>query len=150
MCGDNKWARWLRTVTGHQTARGIARAVGVSHTTVQRWISSGVPPSTVWEITLRFKGDPIAALVVLGRVTPDQVSMLNLAAVMKYADVDLLTAELHSRAQRERQKQERSDAFDGAPFQMEDEKPPTRSPGVPLGRSDAMRQQSFRLSSKES
>jgi hypothetical protein len=147
---DTKWVRWLRATTGQDSVRGIAKAVGVSHTTVQRWATAGVPPPTVWEITLRFKGDPIAALVVLDRVPADKVQQLNLAAVVRYADADILTGELHSRAMREAVKQERSDAFDGLPFRMEDEKPPTRSPGVPLGRSDAMRQQSFRLSSKES
>ena len=147
---DTKWVRWLRAVTGQETVRGIARAVGVSHTTVQRWASAGVPPPTVWEITLRFKGDPIAALVVLDRVPADRVQQLNLAAVVRYADADILTEELHCRALREREKQQRSDAFDGAPFQLDEQKPPTRSPGVPLGRSDAMRYQSFRLTGKQS
>jgi hypothetical protein len=130
--------------------RGVARAVGVSHTTVQRWITSGVPPSTVWDITLRFNGDPVAALVVLGGIEPDEVQRLNLAAIVRYADADILTAELHSRAMRERVKAERSDAFDGAPFVLEDAEPPSRTTGVPLGRSDAMRHQSFRLTGKQS
>jgi hypothetical protein len=114
---DTKWARWLRTVTGQETVRGIARATGRSHTTVQRWMAKGVPPSIVWEISLRFRGDPIAALVVLGRVTPDQVNQINFAAIAKYADADILTAELHNRAMRERAKRERSDAFDGTPYE---------------------------------
>ena len=135
---DTKWGTWLRAVTHQETERGIARVVGVSHTTVQRWIAAGVPPSTVWEITLRFNADPIATLVVMGRIAPDQVRQLNLAAVVKYADADVLTAELHSRAMREAVKSERSDAFDGAPFQFA-ERP---------RRSDAMRHKQFRLTNK--
>ena len=114
---DTKWARWLRTVTREDTVRGIARATGRSHTTVHRWLTGGVPPSIVWELTLRFRGDPIAALVVLGRINPDQVSQVNYAAIVKYADADVLTGELHSRAMRERAKRERSDAFDGTPYE---------------------------------
>jgi hypothetical protein len=139
----------LRATTGQESVRGIAKAVGVSHTTVQRWVTAGVPPPTVWDITLRFKGDPIAALVVLDRVPADKVHQLNLAAVVKYADADILTAELHERAKRERAKKERSDAFHGCTFQFH-EKPPTRAPGVPLGRSDVMRHNSFRLTGKQS
>jgi len=142
MCsGDNKWFRWLASVTRETTARGIARACGVSHTTVQRWIAKGVPPQTVWELTLRFKGDPVATLVVLGRIEPDRVNELNFAAIVKYADADVLTAELHSRAMRERVKSERSDAFDGTPF-WNDEKPT-------LSRSDSLARQSFRLTGKQ-
>ena len=92
-----RWATWLRDVTGEDTVRGIARKVGRSHTQVQRWIAKGVPPDTVWEITLRFKGDPVSALIVLGRVTPDQVSQLNWAELVRYAPAEVLTAELHNR-----------------------------------------------------
>jgi hypothetical protein len=70
---DTKWVRWLRTVTREDSVRGIAKAAGVSHTTVQRWIVKGVPPPTVWELTVRFKADPILAMIVLGRVTTEQV-----------------------------------------------------------------------------
>jgi hypothetical protein len=146
---DLQRAQWLCTVTGETTMRGVARKVGVSHTTVQRWINSGVPPSTVWDITLRFNGDPIAALVVMGRIEPDEVQRLNLAAIVRYADADILTAELHARAMRERVKTERSDAFDGAPFVLEDENPPTGQSRGSLGRSDTLTRQSFRLTGKE-
>ena len=94
---DTKWERWLRTVTRENSVRGIARASGRSHTTVHRWIVSGVPPSAVWELTLRFRADPIETLIVLGRVTPEQVTQLNWAAVVQYAPAEVLTAELHSR-----------------------------------------------------
>ena len=112
----NTWGCWLREITREETIRGIARAAEVSHTTVRRWISEGVPPPTVWELTLKFRGDPITALVILGRITPEQVSQLNWPAAVRYADADVLTGELHRRAMRERVKPERSDAFDGLSF----------------------------------
>lgn len=130
----------MRSLTHEDTERGIARAVGCSHTTVQRWAAKGLSPQMVWDLTVRFRGDPIAALVLLERVRPDQVQLLNFAAVMRYADADLLTAELHSRAMRERSKANRSDAFDGSPFQVDHD-------GT-LGRSDSLERRGFRLTAR--
>jgi len=94
---DAKWERWLRTVTHENSVRGIARATGRSHTTVQRWVANGVPVQTVWELTLRFRSDPVQALIVLGRLTPEQVPRLNWAEIVRYAPAEVLTAELHGR-----------------------------------------------------
>ena len=114
----NKWECWLQETTRKSSSREIAQVVGRSHTTVLRWFARGVPPPVVWELTLRFKGDPVAALVVLGRIKPDEVSQLNFGAVVRYADADVLTGELHRRSMRERVKDERSDAFDGMSFPL--------------------------------
>lgn len=95
---DTKWFRWLRKTTRERTARGIALRVGVSHTTVLKWIDSGVPHTRVWELVLRFNGDPVSACVVLGYVTPEDVPKFNYAAVVQYAPTVVLTEELHNRA----------------------------------------------------
>ena len=97
MCDSAKWLHWLAATTGETSIRGIAKRVGVSHTTVQRWALSGVPAQRAWELTVRFNGDPIATLVILGRVTQDQVPHLNYAAIMRYAPAQALTKELHDR-----------------------------------------------------
>ena len=122
-----KWEDWLRATTHEESGRDIAKAVGVSHTTVQRWIRTGVPPPTVWELTLRFRGDPVAALIVLGRITPEQVAELNFPAALRYVPEDELTAELHRRAVARRHAS-------------------NRTHGVPLLRSDRMERRSFRVS----
>lgn len=95
---DTKWLRWLRTVTRVQSQRDIAQKVGVSHTTVQRWVANGIQPATVWQLVVRFQADPIQALVVLGRLEPDQVQDINWAKVAEYMPTVVLTEELHRRA----------------------------------------------------
>ena len=127
---ETKWLRWLRAVTHEETVRGIARAANVSHTTVQRWVQKGVPPQTVWDLTIQFRGDPIAALVVLGRVTVHQVADLNFGAILPYVPEETLTSELHRRA-------------------LERRHVTTRVPGVPLGRSDNLSRTQMRLTAKQ-
>lgn len=118
---DGKWERWLRAVTREDTVRGVARATGRSHTTVQRWIVKGVPPQTAWELTLRFRSDPVETLIMLGRVTPEQVPLLNFTECVRHVSTTTLTAELHRRALEE---------------------------GLHPARSDVIGRQSFRLTSK--
>jgi hypothetical protein len=56
-----------------------------------------VPVQTAWDLTVRFRGDPIETLVLLGRIRPEDVPGLNYTELVKYAPADALTQELHSR-----------------------------------------------------
>ena len=94
---ETKWAHWLYQLTGELTERGIAKRVGVTHTTVQRWVRSGVPPSRAYELCVRFKGDPFEVMVLIGRMQPHDVQSLNWEAIVRYAPASVLSAELHSR-----------------------------------------------------
>ena len=96
---ETKWFRWLRAATRETTIRGIARAAGVSHTTVRKWIAQGVPPDRAWDIAVRFRTDPIELLVLFGRIEPGQVPDLNYAAIAQYVPTFVLTEELHRRAE---------------------------------------------------
>lgn len=116
--GETKWALWLRTVTKEDSVRGIARAAKVSHTTVQRWIAKGVPVETVWELTLRFNADPIAALILLERIAPSQTGDLNYSAIVKYAPEHTLTSELHRRAMDRHMELLRSDVIPRPAFRL--------------------------------
>jgi transposase len=141
---ETPYGQWLRTTTGGKSSRDIAdrisRALGypVSHTTVQRWMKSGIPAPAVFELSKKFKVDPTTSVIQMGWITVEDIQNANLGFLLQILPTELLTAELHRRA------------LEARPQHMEDEKPPTRSPGVPLGRSDAMRHQSFRLTGKES
>lgn len=97
---DTSWGRWLHRLTHETSVRAIAKRIGVSHTTVQRWMQSGVPPSKAFELCVHLKGDPIEVMVLLGRIQPQDVSVLNWAAIIQYAPAETLTAELHSRTVR--------------------------------------------------
>ena len=94
---DTRWGRWLIRLTGETSERAIAKRVGVSHTTIQRWVRSGVPPGRAWGLVVRFKGDPIEVIVLLGKIQPSDVQRLNWDAVVKYAPARALTEELHDR-----------------------------------------------------
>jgi len=95
---ETKWLRWLRTVTRESTIRGIARAAGVSHTSVRKWVAQGIPADRAWDLAVRFQGDPIEVLVLFGRIDPEQVRDLNYAAVAEYMPTWVLTEELNRRA----------------------------------------------------
>ena len=97
MCEHN-WRQWLTNLTGEDSERKIARKVGRSHTTVQRWLANGVPPQAVSELTARFGGDPIEALVLTGWLKDEHVPNLNYAALVRYVPVAVLAEELHRRA----------------------------------------------------
>lgn len=94
---ESKWIRWLTDLTGETKIRGIARRVGVSHTTVARWKRQGMSADKVWQLTLRFRGDPLAAMVLLGRIDESEVHALNWEAIVRYAPIEVLSEELASR-----------------------------------------------------
>lgn len=77
--------------------RGIARKIGVGSTTVQRWVANGMSAEKVWSLTIRFHGDPVAALVLLSRVDDEELPNLNWAAVVKYAPIEVLADEIAAR-----------------------------------------------------
>lgn len=96
--GETNWSRWLQDVTRESSIRGIASATGVSHTTVRKWIVNGVPADRAWRIALKFRADPIELLVLLDRISSDEVPDLNHRALVEYAPTTILTEELHKRA----------------------------------------------------
>jgi hypothetical protein len=72
----------------------------------------------VWQLTLKFRGDPVQALVVLGRVEPDKVHELNFDAIVKHAPSETLTAELHRRALEQRRRPRRADTIGRQSFRL--------------------------------
>lgn len=92
-----RW-RWLKEATGQETIRGVAKVAGVSHTTVQRWLRSGMPAQALWDLTVQQRRDPIEALVVWGFLEDERVASINYEALVQYAPVEVLTAELNRRA----------------------------------------------------
>ena len=137
MCDELHWARWLCHITGQTTMRAVARRLDVSHTTVQRWTRSGVPPDMIAELTVRFNADPIEALVLAGRLREEHVPRLNYAALVRYVPVEILAAELHRRAAG--YSQSRPDTM----------RKTGTGPGAGPAATDAAVRPSFRLTSKD-
>jgi len=137
LCDVRHWEQWLKTITGQTTMRAVARRLDVSHTTVQRWTRSGVPPDMIAELTVRFNADPIEALVLAGRLREEHVPRLNYAALVRYVPVEVLAAELHRRAAG--YSQTRPDTM----------RKTGTGPGAGPAPTDAAVRPSFRLTSKD-
>lgn len=93
-----EWIAWLQRTTGETSARGIARKVGRSHTTVIRWQREGVPPDAVVDAAIALDADVFEALVAAGWLSPEEVSRVNLDVTLRQIKTVRLTAELHRRA----------------------------------------------------
>lgn len=90
---------WLERATGRDTARGIAEELGVTHPTILRWVKTHPPIATVYELCLRYNLDPVEAVVVWGFLPEEMLPHLNYAAIVQYAPVEVLAAEMAFRAQ---------------------------------------------------
>ena len=91
-----RW-KWLRDATGETTVRGAARKCGVSHTTIQRWLKSGLPAGVMCEMMVQYNLDPIEAAVVWGFLPDEHIGLLNYEAMARYVPIRVLTQELDRR-----------------------------------------------------
>lgn len=92
----NRWL-WLVQQTGEDTTRGIARECGVSHTTVQRWLSKGIPVPVLADLVCRLNADPLEAWMAWGFIGPEHVEGMNWEALAQYMPLRVLLAEVHRR-----------------------------------------------------
>ena len=122
------WGGWLRHTTGAQSTRDIAIRCNVSHTTVQRWIRSGIPPDVVFRIGIAFRADLYQTVIDMGWVSGDDLIGADWSKILPHIPYTALTEEVHRRA---------TDALASAGEGM-------------LRREDIIPRQSFRLTSKQS
>jgi hypothetical protein len=110
-------SKWLETATNGSSAREIAAATQLPHTTVSRWIrSAAFPCSAVITIARAYNANVVDALVASGYITPeDRRAAADRAGVANATDQDLITEllfrdrsrhELTLRQQQEQQEQE--------------------------------------------
>lgn len=92
-----RW-KWLRDATGETTVRGVGRACDVTHTTVRRWLESGIPMGALSALIIKFHQDPIEAVVVWGYLPDEHIQLLNFEALVRYIPIAVLAAELSRRA----------------------------------------------------
>ncbi|SIN72452.1 hypothetical protein [Agromyces cerinus] len=125
---DKRRRAWLTQATGVHTSRAIAEKIGavthstVTHTTVLRWMKTGIPPDVVFTLAIHSNMDICETIVSMGWATRDELYRANIDGLMSQLPDNRLTGELHRRAV------ERGDDD--------------------LGRSDTLVRRSFRLSAK--
>lgn len=90
--------RWVQKVTGETHLMPAARALGVPRQTLTTWLHSGMPIGRLVPYLFQFDCDPVEAMVVWGYIPEDQVDMLNWAAIVQYAPMEILAEELRRRA----------------------------------------------------
>lgn len=95
---ETRTLRWLRRLTKETSVRGVAQNIGVSHTTVQRWVRSGIPAPEAIQLAIRYRSDPVEAAVIGGLFVEVQVPDLNWALVAEYMPQDVLAREVARRA----------------------------------------------------
>ena len=94
---SRRW-KWIQSVTGGaENVRAAAAVLGVSHTTVSRWLQKGMPITTMTELIVKHQCDPIEASVVWGFLPTSAIPELNYQALIEYVPADVLTAEVHRR-----------------------------------------------------
>lgn len=89
---------WLSKATGEDSARGVGRALGTHHTTIQRWVRNGMPDGTLIDLIIKYNQDPLLACVIWGLLDDDDVPRFNWEAISKYIPADILAGELYTRS----------------------------------------------------
>lgn len=93
---SRRW-RWMVEQTGETTTRGMARVVGVTHPTVGRWLSKGIPVPVLADLVCRFDADPLEAWMAWGLIGPEHVEGMNWEALAQYMPLSVLLGEVHRR-----------------------------------------------------
>lgn len=89
---------WLQEITGADGARGVSRAIGRHHSTVQRWIRDGIPAEVVLELSVRFEADALEALVAVGAVTSRNADLIIEHSTLRRIPTERLVRELAARS----------------------------------------------------
>jgi hypothetical protein len=91
-----RW-KWLQSATGQQSLTAVARNLGVTHQTVQRWTKARIPVDVLMDIVVKHGCDPVEALTVWGYLSEEALPELNWRSVVRYIPGDVLTGEVHRR-----------------------------------------------------
>lgn len=94
------WDKWLRRITGDATQAEIAKRIGVSRATVQRWaVRKVIDPETVLKLARAYRVDPVEGLLAGGWLSLEDISMDGFRAVLQQAPTLFLVQELLTRAE---------------------------------------------------
>jgi len=94
----NTWQAWLDHATDGDSARAIARRVGMSHVTVRRWMNSDTAPCHgIIRIAREYGVDPVEGMISAGWLTEADLMNGGLRNAVRHAPTLYLTEELHER-----------------------------------------------------
>lgn len=93
-----EWVGWVQKVTAGASARAIGKQLGISHTTVSRWLREGATEKAVIAISVGYGAPVVSGLVEMGFLSAEDAGRMNVSDVLKTIPNVLLAAEIHRRA----------------------------------------------------
>jgi transcriptional regulator with XRE-family HTH domain len=71
----NDWQQWVRTTTHGAATRSISGRLGVSHSTVARWIkNNSAPCGDIIRLARQYGADPIDGLIAARRLSEEDLA----------------------------------------------------------------------------
>jgi DNA-binding transcriptional regulator YdaS (Cro superfamily) len=94
------WTAWLRAVVGADSHQAVSSKLGMSPSTVGRWMRCGrVPAGGALAIARAYGADPVSALLASGHITLRDLQSGALQNAVSIAPTSLLVAELQRRSE---------------------------------------------------
>jgi ParB-like chromosome segregation protein Spo0J len=92
------WETWFERVTRGETQQQIGDRLGVSRSTVARWVRHGVlEPNELLALARAYKTDPIEGLLASGWLTMDDMKNGGMTYIISCAPTRMLVNELYKR-----------------------------------------------------
>ena len=92
------WDDWFHRVTRGETQQQIGERLGVSRSTVARWMRHGVlEPNELLALARAYKADPIQGLLASGWLSMEDLKNGGMTYIISCAPTRMLVNELYKR-----------------------------------------------------
>jgi len=92
------WSTWFDRVTRDETQQQIGARLGVSRSTMARWMRHGVlEPNELLALARAYKADPIEGLLASGWLTMEDMKNGGMSYILSNAPTRMLVNELYKR-----------------------------------------------------
>jgi transcriptional regulator with XRE-family HTH domain len=93
-----EWDEWFERVTRGETQQQIGDRLGVSRSTVVRWMRHGVlEPNELLALARAYKADPLQGLLASGWLTMEDLRNGGMTYILSQTPTRLLVNELYKR-----------------------------------------------------